>query len=302
MHVGMIGLGRMGWNMSRRLLHAGHQVVAYNRTVARSQELAAYGAVPCESLEECVQRLEPPRVIWCMLPAGRVLGEYVSRLAELTASGDIVIDGGNSNYRDAPAHSERFAARGVDFLDAGVSGGVWGLENGFCLMLGGPPRAYEHVEPLLRSLAPENGFLYCGPSGAGHFVKMVHNGIEYGMMQAYAEGFALLEYSDYGSELDHAAISRVWQHGSVIRSWLLELAGRAFTESPKLNDIEPYVEDSGEGRWCVEQALRSSTSAPVLTLAVMERFRSRDDTGFADKLLAALREQFGGHAVRRSSS
>lgn len=301
MQIGMVGLGRMGWNMARRLLKEGHDVVAYNRSYERTKALADHGAVACASLSECVQQLTPPRVVWCMLPAGAVLGEYLTELEELTASGDIIIDGGNSDYRDATTRKARFQHHGIEFLDVGVSGGIWGLEQGFCLMVGGAPKAYAHVEPLLRSLAPEQGYLYCGPTGAGHFVKMVHNGIEYGMMQAYAEGFALLENSPYGADVDHAAVSRLWQNGSVIRSWLLELAGRAFTQDPRLSDVVGYVEDSGEGRWCVEEAVRSSTSAPVLTLALMQRFRSRDEDNFADKLLAALREQFGGHPVRRIS-
>ena len=299
MRMAMIGLGRMGRGMATRLLRDGHQVVAFNRSEDKTRKLAEEeGAIAAFSLKEVVEQLEPPRVVWLMLPAGKVVDEHVDEFVELLDKGDILIDGGNSMYKDDLAHAERAAAHGVRYLDAGVSGGVWGLEVGFCTMIGGDKQAFEHIEPLIAALAPKDGYLYCGPSGAGHFVKMVHNGIEYGMMQAYAEGFAILDASRYSDDLDMAEVSRMWNNGSVIRSWLLELAERAFRDSPRLEELEAWVNDSGEGRWTVNEAVDLAVPAPVITLSLMERFRSRQENSFADRVLAALRNQFGGHAVK----
>ena len=299
MQIGLIGLGRMGMNMARRLLQGGHEVVAYNRTAAKTKQIGKEGAMPSFSLEELVEKLAPPRVVWIMLPAGPPVDEHIAELRGLLDSGDVLVDGGNSYYQDDIRRSRELAGTGINYLDAGVSGGIWGLEIGYCTMVGGPREAFETLEPALKTLAPEQGYLHCGPSGAGHFVKMVHNGIEYGMMQAYAEGFSLLEHSDYAKDLDYAEVSRMWNHGSVIRSWLLELAERAFRDSSRLSELAPYVDDSGEGRWTVQQAVDTAVSAPVITLSLMERFRSREENSFADRVLAALRNQFGGHAVRK---
>ena len=300
MQIGMIGLGKMGMNMSRRLLRAGHEVTAWNRSSDKTRTLVdEEGGTAVFSLPELVQALAPPRVVWMMLPAGRVVDDTLEELLPHMQDGDILIDGGNTRYKDDVRRAEKAGRHGVRYLDMGVSGGVWGLSEGYCLMAGGERAGFDHILPLLRALAPENGVMHCGPSGAGHFVKMIHNGIEYGMMQAYAEGFALLEGSNYGEGLDLAELSRVWNQGSVIRSWLLELAERAFRDDPELEGLEPFVEDSGEGRWTVAEAVDSAVPAPVLTLALMERFRSRQDNSFSDRMLAALRNQFGGHAVKR---
>lgn len=299
MKLGMVGLGRMGRNMAARLLRGGHEVVAYNRTHETAETLAREeGAVAVRSLEEMCGSLPLPRVVWLMLPAGAVVDRQVDELIPLLEPGDILVEGANSLFRDDLKRLPRLEAAGIRFVDAGVSGGVWGLNQGYCLMLGGDKDAFDHIEPVLKTLAPAEGYLYCGAHGAGHFVKMVHNGIEYAMMQAYAEGFALLESSDYSGQFDFARISHLWNQGSVIRSWLLELAERAFTASPRLEEIGAWVDDSGTGRWTVQQAVESATPAPCITLALMERFRSRQENGFQDRILTALREQFGGHAVK----
>ncbi len=301
MQVGMIGLGRMGLNMARRLARGGHQVVAHNRTPDKARELARDepGVTAAASLAELAQALKPPRVVWLMLPALAV-DEHLAGLAQVLAPGDVVVEGGNSRYQADAPRAVRLAGRGIAYLDAGVSGGVWGLTEGYCLMVGGPAPAFARVEPLLASLAPPGGYLHSGPTGSGHFLKMIHNGIEYGLMQAYAEGFQLLKNGPYAQHHDLARICELWQQGSVVRSWLLELLGRALAADPGLEGITGYVEDSGEGRWTVEQALDSATSAPVITLALMERFRSRQTDSFSDKVLAALRQQFGGHAVKKA--
>ena len=297
MKMAMIGLGRMGMNMARRLLRGGHEVVAYNRTSEKTDQLAQEGAVAAYSLAEVVEKLSPPRVVWIMLPAGFAADDHLLQFTGLLSSDDIVIDGGNTFYKDDIRRAEILAEKGMMLMDVGVSGGIWGLEKGYCLMIGGPREGYHHLEPIFKTLAPEEGYLYCGATGAGHFVKMVHNGIEYGMMQAYGEGFQILEASSYGESLNYEEVAHLWNRGSVVRSWLLELAEAAFAKDGKLSDIRGYVEDSGEGRWTVEQAIESRVSAPVITLSLMNRFRSRKTDVFSDRVVAALRREFGGHAV-----
>jgi len=299
MELGLIGLGRMGANMAVRLLQGGHRVVVYNRTVEKAVELAhEHGGVAAASLEELVRSLQAPRIVWLMLPAGAATDEYIDAVAPLLDKGDILIDGANNNYKVSIAHGEQLAARGLRFMDAGVSGGIWGLQVGYCTMVGGEPETFAHVEPILKTLAPPDGYMHCGPYGAGHFVKMIHNGIEYGMMQAYAEGFEILEKSRY--DLDLQKVSHLWNQGSVVRSWLLELAERAFGDDLHLDQIRGYVQDSGEGRWTVQEAIDLDVPAPIITLSLQARFRSRQDDSFGAKVLAALRNQFGGHAVKKA--
>ncbi|WP_129673432.1 phosphogluconate dehydrogenase (NAD(+)-dependent, decarboxylating) [Candidatus Chloroploca sp. Khr17] len=299
MEIGLIGLGRMGANMAIRLLQGGHRVVVYNRTVAKAEELAAeHGAIAALTLEQLVEALPSPRIVWLMLPAGEATDEHLAQVTPLLSPGDIVIDGANNNYKASIAHGEQLAAQGLRFMDAGVSGGIWGLQVGYCTMVGGDPETFASVEPILQTLAPPEGYLLCGPVGAGHFVKMIHNGIEYGMMQAYAEGFEILEKSRY--EFDLQKISHLWNQGSVVRSWLLELAERAFADDADLSKIRGYVQDSGEGRWTVQEAIDLDVPAPIITLSLQTRFRSRQDDSFSAKVLAALRNQFGGHAVKQS--
>lgn len=300
MQIGMVGLGRMGMNMARRLLAGGHEVFVYNRTPAKTEDMMLEGAFGTFSLQEMVERLERPRVIWLMLPAGKPVDEHLEKLMDILSPGDILIDGGNTKYKDDLRRAELFQKKKIHYLDAGVSGGIWGLKVGYCLMVGGNKEQYEFLEPIFKTLAPPDGYLYCGPSGAGHFVKMVHNGIEYGMMQAYGEGFAILEASDYGKGFDYAAIAHLWNQGSVVRSWLLELMEKAFAKDPKLTEITGYVEDSGEGRWTVEQAVESGVSAPVIALSLFRRFQSRQENAFEDRVLAAMRREFGGHAVKKA--
>lgn len=297
MKLAMVGLGRMGMNMARRLLQGGHEVVAYNRTPQKIDELAREGALPAYTLQEVVEKLPAPRIVWIMLPAGTAVDAHLGQLQEILSPGDILIDGGNTYFKDDIRRAAVLAEKEISFLDVGVSGGIWGLQVGYCLMIGGARAAYEKLEPLFKTLAPRDGYLYCGPSGAGHFVKMVHNGIEYGMMQAYGEGFQILEASPYAGALDYSEVAHLWNQGSVVRSWLLELAEAAFTKDHKLTDIKGVVEDSGEGRWTVNQAIETGVSAPVITLSLMTRFRSQKTDGFSDKLVAALRREFGGHAV-----
>ena len=299
MELGLIGLGRMGANMAVRLLQGGHRVVVYNRTFAKAQELAAeHGAVAAATLEELVAALQPPRVVWLMLPAGPATDEHLDLVVPLLSQGDTVVDGANNNYKVSIAHGEQLAARGLKFMDAGVSGGIWGLQVGYCTMVGGDTDTFTQIEPLLKTLAPPDGYLHCGPHGAGHFVKMIHNGIEYGMMQAYAEGFEILEKSRY--DFDLQKISHLWNQGSVVRSWLLELAELAFAEDADLSGLRGYVADSGEGRWTVQEAIDLDVPAPIITLALQTRFRSRQADSFSAKVLAALRNQFGGHAVKKA--
>ncbi|MBW2252051.1 MAG: decarboxylating 6-phosphogluconate dehydrogenase [Deltaproteobacteria bacterium] len=297
MQIAMIGLGRMGMNMAKRLLQGGHEVVAFNRTPTKTDQLVKEGAIGAYSISEVVDKLSHPRVTWVMLPAGSTVDEYINQFKEMLSPDDIVIDGGNTYYKDDIRRGDQLAKSGIKFMDAGVSGGIWGLKKGYCLMIGGDKETYQYLEPIFKTLAPEQGYLFCGDIGAGHFVKMVHNGIEYGMMQAYGEGFDILEASPYGKSLDYAAVSHLWNQGSVVRSWLLELMESAFAKEPNLSDIRGYVEDSGEGRWTIQQAIETGVSAPVIALSLMRRFRSQVQDSFSDKVVAALRREFGGHAT-----
>jgi len=296
MEIGFVGLGKMGLNMTRRLLAGGHRVVAWDLSADRVREAAGHGATPAASLADLVARLAAPRTVWVMLPAGEATDGAIRDLAGLLSAGDLAVDGGNTRFHDDRRRARELEPRGVLYADAGTSGGVWGLANGYCLMLGGPPEAVERLRPALDTLAPPEGWLHCGPAGAGHYAKMIHNGIEYGMMQAYAEGFELLRASDY--PIDLQKLAAVWNRGSVVRSWLLELAERAFAKDPGLESVRGWVDDSGEGRWTVHEAVERGVPAEVLTLALMRRFRSRQEDAFTDRVLAALRAEFGGHAVR----
>ena len=298
MNIGFVGLGRMGANMTERLLLGGHTVVGYDRSSEAVQQVVAKGAQGAESLPDLVSRLEDRRAVWLMVPAGDPVNQTLEALVPLLKPGDLVIDGGNSFWRDSVQRARRLAGLGMHFVDCGTSGGVWGLKNGYCLMYGGDREACDFLKPVFETLAPPGGHLYCGPSGAGHFVKMVHNGIEYGMMQAYAEGFELMQAADF--PLDLHAISHLWQQGSVVRSWLLELTERALGENPDLSGLEGRVADSGEGRWTVETAVALGVPVPVLAQALFRRFESRQDNAFGNRLLAALRHQFGGHPVETS--
>ncbi len=302
MQIGMIGLGRMGMNMVRRLLQGRHQIVAYNRTPDKVRQIMKEGAKGAFSMEELVSLLKPPRVVWLMLPAGKIVDEHISQLRRLLKKGDIIVEGGNSFFRDDLRHAEELQPYGIHYLDVGVSGGIWGLKIGYCLMIGGERRIYRFLEPLFKTLAPKEGYLYCGQTGAGHFVKMTHNGIEYGMMSAYGEGFDLLKASPYGDKLDLSKVAHLWNQGSVVRSWLLELAERAFQKDPGLSAIRGYVEDSGEGRWTVQQAVDLAVPMPVISASLFQRFRSRKEESFSDKLLAALRWEFGGHEIKKAGA
>jgi 6-phosphogluconate dehydrogenase len=285
--LGMVGLGRMGSGMTERLRNAGHEVMTFDPNVEST----------AGSLAELTQQLEPPRHLWLMIPAGPITEQAFQELLGLLEAGDAIVDGGNSNFRDSQRRARDATGRGLHFVDVGVSGGVWGLREGFALMAGGDPEPIQRLAAIFEGLAPQGGFAHVGPSGAGHFVKMVHNGVEYGLMQAYAEGFDLLQASEF--DLDLAAVAEMWRHGSVVRSWLLDLLARALEEDPQLNGIRGYVEDSGEGRWTVEQAIETAVPLHVITAALYARFASRQDESFAAKVNAALRNQFGGHAVRR---
>jgi 6-phosphogluconate dehydrogenase len=299
MDIGIFGLGRMGANMALRLLADGHRVVASNRSPEPVTELAAHGAVPAYDLQELVGQLTSPRVVWIMVPAGEPTEKMVHDLAELLAPGDVVVDGGNSNYKDSVRRAASLAERGLGFVDAGTSGGVWGRTEGYALMVGGTPESVAAVRPALETLAPapDRGWGHVGPAGSGHFVKMVHNGIEYGLMQAYAEGFEILR-AKQEFDLDLHQIAELWRYGSVVRSWLLDLTAAALEEDQDLSDLRGWVADSGEGRWTVAEAIDEDVPAPVITLALMMRFVSRQDESYAAKLLAAMRNQFGGHAVK----
>jgi len=297
MRIGFVGLGRMGANMVRRALKDGHEVVAYNRTPEKTKEIEGEGATGAYSIAELVAKLEKPRTVWIMVPAGDATEAQIQELMEHLEPGDTIIDGGNTNFHDDQRRHGELAAKGVHYVDAGTSGGIWGLQVGYCLMVGGEEEAVKPLEPIFLSLAPKGGYLHVGGPGAGHYVKMVHNGIEYGLMQAYAEGFEILHASSYG--LDLAAISELWMQGSVVRSWLLELAGRAFRANGQdLTHLQGFVEDSGEGRWTVQEAIDHDVPAPIITLSLLTRFRSRQSDSYGAKVLAALRNEFGGHAVR----
>ncbi len=323
MQIGMIGLGRMGANMTRRLLRGGHSVVVYDLNPGAVAGLAAEGAVGSASLEELVAKLEAPRAVWLMVPSGDPTEKMVEALAEKLSAGDAIVDGGNSFFKDDVRRSRALDAKGVRYLDAGTSGGVWGLERGYCLMIGGDRTSYERLEPIFRTLAPgrgeiepsagregrkstaEDGYLYCGGAGAGHFVKMIHNGIEYGLMQAYAEGFDILKSAalervpaDQRYEFDLADVAELWRRGSVVTSWLLDLSAIAFAESPDLSEYAGTVEDSGEGRWTVTTAIEEAVPVDVLSAALYARFRSRQEHTFAEKVLSAMRKKFGGHVEK----
>jgi 6-phosphogluconate dehydrogenase len=301
MELAMIGLGKMGMNMATRLVRGGHRVVGYARTAATVEEAIRNGAEGAHSLEEAVSKLASPRVVWVMVPAGQTTYDTIEKLSNLLREGDIVIDGGNSNYKDSVRHAAMLEPKGIEFLDCGTSGGIWGISEGYSLMIGGKPEVAEKMRPIFETLAPapDKGWGRVGPHGAGHFVKMVHNGIEYGMMQAFAEGFSIMKAKEeFG--LDLAQVSHIWQHGSVVRSWLLDLAARALDEDAKLSEIKPWVADSGEGRWTVFESIDLDVPAPVITLALQMRFASRDEENFSARMLAALRNQFGGHAVKKA--
>ncbi|MEO6525136.1 MAG: phosphogluconate dehydrogenase (NAD(+)-dependent, decarboxylating) [Gemmatimonadaceae bacterium] len=300
MQLAMIGLGKMGGNMVERLMRNGHSLVAFDRdpsVVAKYQQL---GANPAKDLAEVVSQLATPRVIWIMVPAGKPVDDTIAALHPMLAKGDILIDGGNSMYKDSIARAERLSADGISFIDSGTSGGIWGLENGYCLMVGGERGAVAHCEPIFTALAQPGGYAHVGPAGAGHYVKMVHNGIEYALLQGYAEGYEILSASKKFPGLDLHQIAALWQHGSVVRSWLNELAVDAFSKDAKLEKLKGYVADSGEGRWTVAEAIEEDVPAPVITLSLLMRLRSRQEDSFGAKVIAALRNEFGGHAVKGS--
>jgi 6-phosphogluconate dehydrogenase len=299
MELGMVGLGRMGANMTTRLIRGGHRVFVYDRDNKAVATSASGGAVGATSLEDLVARLTPPRAVWVMVPSGEATESTIQGLAHVLSRGDVIIDGGNSNYKDGMRRAAGLVSHGVEFVDAGTSGGIWGLKEGYSLMIGGNDAAVTRLRPIFETLAPatDHGWAHVGPSGAGHFVKMIHNGIEYGLMQAYAEGFSILHHKrEFG--LDVAQIAEVWRYGSVVRSWLLDLAATALRDNPSLDGIAPYVVDSGEGRWTVADAIDLDVPAPIITQSLIARLRSRDNDSYSDKMLAALRNQFGGHAIK----
>jgi len=299
MQLAMIGLGRMGGNMTERLMRDGHQVVVFDRSAEVVKKYAGLGAIGAASPAEVVAKLTAPRVVWIMVPAGKPVDDSIAALLPGLSSGDVIIDGGNSNFHDTMRRAADLTQKGIHFVDSGTSGGIWGLENGYCLMIGGSPEAFALCEPIFKSLAQPEGYAHVGPPGSGHYVKMVHNGIEYGNLQAYAEGYEILHASkDF--KLDLHQIAHVWNHGSVVRSWMNELAEIAFERDPNLDALKGYVEDSGEGRWTVQEAIDLDVPAPVITLALLARLRSRQADSFSAKVIAALRNEFGGHAVRKT--
>lgn len=301
MELAMIGLGKMGMNMATRLVWGGHRVIGYARTAATVDEAISNGAEGAHSLKEAVSKLHAPRIAWVMVPAGQATDDTINKLSELLSPGDIVIDGGNSNYKDDARHAKELEVKGIEFVDCGTSGGIWGISEGYSLMIGGKPEVVEKMRPIFETLAPaaDKGWGRVGPHGAGHYVKMVHNGIEYGMMQAFAEGFSIMK-AKKEFELDLSQISHIWQYGSVVRSWLLDLAARALDQDAELKDIKPWVVDSGEGRWTVFESIDLDIPAPIITLALQMRFASRDEENYTARMLAALRNQFGGHAVKKA--
>jgi 6-phosphogluconate dehydrogenase len=300
MELGMVGLGRMGFNMTLRLLQGGHKVVGYDQNSERVKEAIKKGAAGAYSLEELVKKLTLPRVIWIMIPAGNPVEKTIQRLLTKIDPGDIIVDGGNSNYKDTLKRASILKGKNVNFVDVGTSGGIWGLKEGFCMMVGGLREVVEQLRPIFETLAPtpDRGWGYVGPNGAGHLVKMVHNGIEYGLMEAYSEGFAILKRKD-GFNFDLHRIAEIWRYGSVIRSWLLDLTARALEEDSKLQEVAPYVEDTGEGRWTVFEAIDLDLSTPIITLSLLQRLRSRDKEAFSDRLIAVMRQKFGGHTIKR---
>jgi 6-phosphogluconate dehydrogenase len=299
MQLAMIGLGRMGGNMTERLMRDGHRVVVFDRSAEAIQKYVGIGAAGASAPADVVAKLSSPRVVWIMVPAGKPVDDTIAALLPGLSKGDVIIDGGNSNFRDSMRRAAQLKAKEIDFVDSGTSGGIWGLENGYCLMIGASPEAFALCEPIFKSLAPPDGYARMGPPGSGHYVKMIHNGIEYGMLQAYAEGYEILHASkDF--KLDLHAIAGVWNHGSVVRSWINELAEIAFERDANLDALEGYVEDSGEGRWTVQEAIDLDVPAPVITLSLLARLRSRQSDSFGAKVIAALRNEFGGHAVRKA--
>ena len=301
MEIGMIGLGRMGGNMAQRLLAGGHRVVAYDPRAESVEALVHKGATAASSTGDLAEQLLAPRAVWVMVPSGEPTESTINTVADALSPGDVIIDGGNSNYKDSMRRTSTLKEREIWFMDAGTSGGIWGLKEGYSMMIGGEPEAFRRLEPIFQTLAPgpDKGYGHVGPAGAGHFVKMVHNGIEYGLMQAYAEGFELMQTKQVFN-LDLAQISEIWRYGSVVRSWLLDLTAAALREDPKLASLEAYVDDSGEGRWTVQESIELAVPLPVITQSVQARFRSRQEQPFGVKLLAAMRNQFGGHAVRKA--
>lgn len=302
MELGMVGLGRMGANMTERLVRGGHRVVAFDRGPDAIAKVVVGGAVGAKSLADLVSNLKGPRAVWLMIPSGAPVDQTIADLLPLLSPGDTIIDGGNSNYKDTMRRGRSLAERQIHYVDSGTSGGIWGLDNGYALMIGGPDDAVQRLRPVFETLAPakDRGWGHVGPSGAGHFVKMIHNGIEYGMMQAYAEGFAIMDRKEE-LRLNLPQIAEIWRHGSVVRSWLLDLAARALADNPELDGIKPQVADSGEGRWTVFEAVDLNVSAPVITASLQARIRSRDEDCYTERMLAVLREQFGGHAVARET-
>jgi 6-phosphogluconate dehydrogenase len=299
MQLAMIGLGRMGGNMSERLMRDGHEMVVFDRSadaIAKYERLGAKGA---KNLADVVSKLNAPRIVWIMVPAGKPVDDTISSLLGGLQRGDVIIDGGNSNFHDTMRRGQELSAKGIELVDSGTSGGIWGLANGYCLMIGGSEKAFALCEPIFKSLAPADGYAHVGPTGAGHYVKMIHNGIEYGALQAYAEGYEILHASKQ-FKLDLHRIARVWNHGSVVRSWMNELAELAFEKDPGLDSLRGYVEDSGEGRWTVQEAIDIDVPAPVITLSLLARLRSRQEESFSAKVIAALRNEFGGHAVKKA--
>lgn len=297
MKIGFVGLGKMGGKMVERLLNKGHEVVVYNLTKKEVDEAVAKGAIAATDLKDLVGKLEGRKLVWLMVPAGKPVDENIAELASLLKAEDIIVDGGNSYWRETVERGKKVKEKGIYYIDCGTSGGVWGLQNGYCLMYGGEKEPCDFAEPIFKSLAPENGYIRCGESGSGHMVKMVHNGIEYGMMQAYAEGFEIMKSSPYDVDLEK--ISKVWMQGSVVRSWLLELIGNALTNNQELDGIKDYVSDSGEGRWTVQTAIDFDVPAHVITASLFSRFESRQESSYAMKLLAAMRNQFGGHEIKK---
>ena len=297
MELGMIGLGRMGANMAERLVRGGHRVISYDRSGEAIQRVVDKGAVGAHSLLDFIKQLTAPRAIWLMVPSGDPVDQTIEQLLPQLTRNDVIVDGGNSNYKDSIRRAEKLKPQGIHFVDAGTSGGIWGLQLGYCMMIGGEKEIVDRLEPIFVTLAPQGGYAHVGPNGAGHFVKMIHNGIEYGMLQAYGEGFELLKASQFS--LDLGKIAHLWNQGSVVRSWLLELAESAFEKDPQLASIRGYVEDSGEGRWTIQEAIERDVPAPVLMLSLFARFASRQGDSFSAKVIAALRNEFGGHAAKK---